>query len=376
VTGELGIWKAPSIGVFLCRCEGCVSGTVDLDYVKDQVEDLSDVKHVQLDDRLCSKESLRQMRRTVETKKLKKIVIGACSPRLYLDDFQSALEHAGLSGHFIDMANLREQCAWVHSKDKNAATAKAVDLVAMSVASMRVADVNSEGCEALVNASICDGCGICMSVCTVEAIEIVEDPLRKDKSIAAVDPETCDACGACVAACPSGAMNQGRFSNESILAQIDAITGIRDHAIASTPNVLVFACNWCSYSAADIAGTKRLEMEPNFRVVRTLCSSRVDPEWILRAFSNGIDGVLILTGNPGECHYKVGNLRTRKRIALLKRMMSQLGFREERLALGFVNSDEPEMFQKKVNNFMDSVMELGPNPLRSPEVRGKGLIDS
>jgi coenzyme F420-reducing hydrogenase delta subunit len=117
-------------------------------------------------------------------------------------------------------------------------------------------------------------------------------------------------------------------------------------------------------------------MEPNFRVVRTLCSSRVDPEWILRAFSNGIDGVLILTGNPGECHYKVGNLRTRKRIALLKRMMSQLGFREERLALGFVNSDEPEMFQKKVNNFMDSVMELGPNPLRSPEVRGKGLIDS
>lgn len=369
--GGVDIWEAPNIGVFLCRCEGCISNSVDLDDVRRQVADLDDVKLVQLDDRLCSKEGLRRMRRTVESKKLQKVVIGACSPRLYSEEFQSALEHVGLNRHLVEMANLREQCAWIHSRDKRAATAKATDMVAMAVANARVTDPKEVGCEAVVNTSICDGCGICMSVCRTQAIEVVEDPLRKGKLIAVVDPKTCDACGACVSSCPSGAMDQGCFSNEQILAQIDVVTGEKEPERVCSPNVLVLTCHWCSYAAADAAGTKRLEIDPNFRVVRTMCSARVDPEWILKAFSRGIDGVLVLAGRPGECHYELGNLRTRKRIALLKRMISQLGFREERLMLGYVDSDEPEEFQKNVNSFVDVVLELGPNPLRTPQPLSK-----
>jgi coenzyme F420-reducing hydrogenase delta subunit/ferredoxin len=368
--GGVDIWEAPNIGVFLCRCEGCISNSVDLDDVRRQVADLDDVKLVEIDDRLCSTESLRRMRKTVEAKKLQKVVIGACSPRLYSEDFQSALEHVGLKRHLVEMANLREQCAWIHSRDKGAATAKAADAVAVAVANVRVADPKRGGCEAVVSTSICDGCGICVSVCRTQAIEMVEDPLRKGKLIAVIDPRTCDACGACVSSCPSGAMDQGRFSNEQILAQIDVVTGEKDPETVPNPKVLVFTCHWCSYAAADIAGIKRLEMHPNFLVVRTLCSARVDPEWILKAFSRGIDGVLVLAGTPGECHYEVGNLRTRKRIGLLKRMISQLGFREERLMLGYVDSDEPEEFQKKVNSFVDLIFELGPNPLRTPPSLG------
>jgi coenzyme F420-reducing hydrogenase delta subunit len=166
-------------------------------------------------------------------------------------------------------------------------------------------------------------------------------------------------------------MDQGCFSNEQIVAQIDFATNHRDAEAAYRPKILVFACNWCSYPAADLAGVKRLEIDPHFQILRTMCSSRVDPEWILRAFSRGVDGVLVLAGRPGECHYEVGNLRTRKRIALLKRMISELGFSEDRLMLGYVDSDEPEEFQKNVNSFVDVVLELGPNPLRTPEPLSK-----
>jgi len=258
--------------VFLCNCQGCIGNAIDLDEVSRRARSLQNVVRVYVDDRLCSRETLRKLRRLSQAEAIDGVVIGACSPRLYLEEFQSALGHVGLNPQVIEMANLREQCTWIHSGAKRLASLKAAEMVEMAVAKVLATDPSVKGCETLVNTNICDGCGICMSVCRLEAISIVPDPTKEGKSLARVNTETCDGCGACVAACPSGSMDQGCFSNDQITAQIDVVTARKGEDGDYRPNVLVFACNWCSYAAADIAGLKRQELPPNFQVIRTRCA--------------------------------------------------------------------------------------------------------
>ena len=136
---------------------------------------------------------------------------------------------------------------------------------------------------------------------------------------------------------------------------------------AFDPKLLVFCCNWCSYAGADLAGVSRLQMPPNFRVIRVMCSARVDPEFVLRAFERGADGVLVAGCHPADCHYIGGNYRTRRRIALLKMLIQQFGFDPDRLKLEWVSAGEGEKFQKVIVDFVDEVAKLGPNPLK--EVR-------
>jgi len=137
------------------------------------------------------------------------------------------------------------------------------------------------------------------------------------------------------------------------------------------PNVVVFTCHWCSYAAADLAGIKRLHLPTGFEVIRTMCSARVDPEWVMRALSRGADGALILAGKPGRCHYEVGSIRTNRRMVLLKSVIKQLGFDEGRFATVFVDSDEAESYRKSIEEFLANVREIGPNPLRIPEPSGQ-----
>ncbi|MBM4236913.1 MAG: hydrogenase iron-sulfur subunit [Euryarchaeota archaeon] len=359
--------EKPRVGVYLCRCGGCVSGVLDLDGIAEGLAGDRDVKTFRVEDMLCTSSSLRKIRGDVERKTLNRVVIGACSPRIYQRDFQAELEQASENGLIVEMANLREQCAWIHWNDPAAANAKAWKEVAMALAKIRATSLAEKGCAALPDYDICDGCGICASICRLRAIQIVDDPERKGKKVASVDAGRCDGCGACVAACPSGAMDQGCFSNRQMLAQIDVATGNGASVDLSTPNILVFSCNWCSYAAADLAGTKRLILPTNYSSIRTMCSARVDPEWVLRAFSRGIDGVLVLPGKPGRCHHETGNLRTRRRIALMKRMLGQLGFDENRLTLGYVDADDPGDFQRLVSEFVSNIQSIGPSPLRSPE---------
>lgn len=129
------------------------------------------------------------------------------------------------------------------------------------------------------------------------------------------------------------------------------------------PKILVFCCNWCSYAGADLAGVSRLQMPTNFRVIRTMCSARVDPEFVLRAFASGADGVLVLGCHPADCHYIGGNYRTRRRIALLRVLLEQYGFNPERLKLEWVSASEGQKFQKTIKDFNEVVMEMGPNPI-------------
>ena len=130
------------------------------------------------------------------------------------------------------------------------------------------------------------------------------------------------------------------------------------------PRILVFCCNWCSYAGADLAGVSRLQMPPHFRVIRVMCSARVDPEFVLRAFQKGADGVLVAGCHPADCHYIGGNYRTRRRIALLRILLQQFGFDPGRLKLEWISAGEGERFQKTIVEFTDVVNELGPSPVR------------
>jgi F420-non-reducing hydrogenase iron-sulfur subunit len=133
------------------------------------------------------------------------------------------------------------------------------------------------------------------------------------------------------------------------------------------PKIIVFCCNWCSYAGADLAGVSRLQMPPYFRVIRVMCSARVDPEFVLRAFQKGADGVVVAGCHPADCHYIGGNYRTRRRVALLKMLLQQFGYDPDRLRLEWISAGEGEKFQKTMIEFTDTIKELGPSPMRGGE---------
>jgi F420-non-reducing hydrogenase iron-sulfur subunit len=127
------------------------------------------------------------------------------------------------------------------------------------------------------------------------------------------------------------------------------------------PKVVCFLCKWCSYAGADLAGTLRMKYLPNGVVIRVMCSSRVDAQHVLEAFTQGADGVLICGCFPGECHYESGNYRTLARVTLLKRMMGDLGIDPDRLHLEWVCASCAPQYVETVNKFVDQLRELGPH---------------
>ncbi len=130
------------------------------------------------------------------------------------------------------------------------------------------------------------------------------------------------------------------------------------------PTILAFCCNWCSYAGADLAGVSRLQMPPNVHVIRVMCSASVKPEYVLKALSQGIDGVLVLGCHIGDCHYMTGNHRTAKRMPMVQKVLKETGIEEQRLKLDWVSAAEGEKFQKVIADFVQDVQKLGPNPLR------------
>ncbi len=127
-----------------------------------------------------------------------------------------------------------------------------------------------------------------------------------------------------------------------------------------TPKIVVFCCNWCSYAGADLAGVSRLQIAPHFRVIRTMCSGRIEPEFIISAFDNGADGVMITGCHPGDCHYLDGNYKTIRRYHFLRALLGEFGVDTKRLRLHFISAGEGIEFQKKVNAFIEDIKALGP----------------
>lgn len=131
------------------------------------------------------------------------------------------------------------------------------------------------------------------------------------------------------------------------------------------PLIVAFFCNWCTYTAADLAGVSRMGYDPNVRVIRVMCSGRVDPQFVLDAFAHGADGVLIGGCHPGDCHYVEGNYKTLRRYHLLKRVLRDLGIEEGRLRLEWIAASEGEKVAKTINEMVEQVRALG--PLRLPK---------
>jgi F420-non-reducing hydrogenase iron-sulfur subunit len=129
---------------------------------------------------------------------------------------------------------------------------------------------------------------------------------------------------------------------------------------AFTPRIIGFACNWCTYAGADLAGTSRMKYPSNIRIIRVMCSGRIDPSFIIRAFKRGADGVFVGGCHPGDCHYQAGNYKFQKRYLLLRRMLTDLGIEPERLHLTWVSASEGQKFADEIRNFTDRVTKLGP----------------
>jgi F420-non-reducing hydrogenase iron-sulfur subunit len=126
------------------------------------------------------------------------------------------------------------------------------------------------------------------------------------------------------------------------------------------PRIVAFFCNWCTYTASDLAGTARMRYAPNTRVIRLMCSGRVDPQFVLSAFRQGADGVLIGGCHPGDCHYQTGNSKCLRRFELLRRLVDQLGIEPDRLRLEWISAAEGDKLRDVTNEMAATLRRLGP----------------
>ncbi len=129
------------------------------------------------------------------------------------------------------------------------------------------------------------------------------------------------------------------------------------------PKIIAFLCNWCTYTGADLAGTSRLQYPANVRIIRLMCTGAVDTIYILKALIEGADGVLIGGCHPGDCHYQTGNYKARRRVVILKKILNQFGYDEERIWLRWISASEGKLFADTITEIVKELKEKGPNPV-------------
>jgi F420-non-reducing hydrogenase iron-sulfur subunit len=127
------------------------------------------------------------------------------------------------------------------------------------------------------------------------------------------------------------------------------------------PTILAFLCNWCAYTGADLAGTSRMKYASSVRIIRVMCSGRIEPTFVLEAFRQGADGVLICGCHPGDCHYQSGNYKCLRRYLLLKKYITEMGIEEERLSLEWISASEGRQFAFLVDQYTEKIKNLGPS---------------
>ncbi|NNG06624.1 MAG: hydrogenase iron-sulfur subunit [Desulfobacteraceae bacterium] len=134
------------------------------------------------------------------------------------------------------------------------------------------------------------------------------------------------------------------------------------------PTIIAFVCNWCTYTAADLAGTSRLIYPPNVRLIRMMCTGMVDPKYVIKALLEGADAVLISGCHPGDCHYINGNFKARRRVKLLKEILPRFGLDERRLKLTWIGASEGVDFAATIREMVTEMKALGPNEAREKMV--------
>jgi len=232
----------------------------------------------------------------------------------------------------------------------SAAAAKAIKLLHRGTLEL-------EPTSAYVDPDKCIKCKLCVDICPKKAIAV--------KSPAYVDEAACKGCGSCAAACPVDAINMRFFSDEQILAQVRAATFEKKES----PLIVAFLCNWCSYGAADLAGTSRIQYPTNARNIRVMCSARVDPSFVLEALRRGADGVLIAGCRIGECHYRDGNYQALQRVQVLKGVLEKIGLNPGRVKIVWCAASEGEIYAKDLREFIAELKAMGPigTELKNPK---------
>ncbi len=226
----------------------------------------------------------------------------------------------------------------------SAAAARAMRL--MTPGRLKVEAITAE-----VDPDACTMCGICAKACPYHAIGLD----KRAGQPAHVNPAACMGCGTCAAECPAGAIAMHHFTDDQIVAQIDAI-------LESDPQerVLTFACNWCSYAGADFAGVARLQYPANSRLIRTMCSGRVSERFVWHAFRKGAPVVLVSGCHIGDCHYINANHWTERRVKRVWRKMEKLGIRPERLQLEWISAAEGVRFQQVMGRMEELRKSVSP----------------
>ena len=252
-------------------------------------------------------------------------------------------------------------CGTAHGpKDVPESIAQAYAAASRAAIPMALRRVKAGAIKATVDKDVCVNCDACVVSCIFNAIDA--EPFGLPSIIEA----NCKGCGVCAAECPMAAMQLAHFTDQQIVAAIEALFKPKKLVTSSgsfEPIVLCFACQWCSYGAADLAGVSRIQYPPNVRILRVPCSGRVDVLHVLKAFQNGADGVIVTGCHIGDCHYIDGNLKAKDRIDALKKSLKALDIDPERLEIGFASSSEGHRFAEMMTNFVEKIRRLGPNPL-------------
>jgi heterodisulfide reductase subunit A len=220
----------------------------------------------------------------------------------------------------------------------------------------------SEAVTAEVDPDRCIGCGNCEVVCEYGAIKL-------KGLVSEVNPLLCKGCGVCAVECPAKAITIHHFTDNQISAMITE--ALRTPSVSSEPKILSFFCNWCAYAGADMAGVSRFGYPPTIKIIRVMCSGRIDPIHVLQAFLLGADGVLIGGCHRGDCHYISGNLKAEKRIEALKKLLQAAGIGAERLRFEWISAGEGQKLARVVEEFTAQINKLGPNPLGNSALKGR-----
>ncbi len=230
-------------------------------------------------------------------------------------------------------------------------------------------EVEIEPIVAVVDPTKCQNvdrkCGICVRACPYTAIS------AEEKQAAIVNPAMCHGCGTCVAECPTDAITQKHFTDEQIFSQIRK--ALADDA---ENKIMGFLCNWCCYAGADLAGTSRFEYPPHIRVIRVMCSGRVDRDFVLEAFRLGAGMVFVGACHlPTDCHYISGNWKMKTRMEALHGMLTKLGMSPERLRVAYVSAAEGLIFANTMKEMARQIEDLGEDTVKAENAKLKPIIE-
>ena len=205
-----------------------------------------------------------------------------------------------------------------------------------------------------VREEYCSGCRVCNELCPYAAVEYDEATRRSH-----VDRRRLQGVRLL-----RGGLPVRRHQGPPLHRRADLRADRGGALMAFEPRIVGILCNWCSYTGADLAGTSRVKYAPNVRILRVMCSARVDPTFVLKALAEGADGVLICGCHPGDCHYVEGNYKAMRRFAALKRVLRSQGIEEERVRLEWVSASEGARFAEIVNDMTEQTRKLGPSRVR------------